>query len=234
MLFRKIPPKNVICFFSFTFESQAHCTAPLHTGKHYVSQWSVHVFHAASFAYRPDLLLAKVIGRVTCREMLMENWRMTGVLNRFEETQKYAYLYKRKLDYLLLHILWSSPESSPDTTWDTNGAEIMSNCETARVQLLLYIDFVQTAAHNNSPNQQLLLRISGSAGSVCTVSAEDISTGFWEIKILSPQPVFPDLALLKPFHFWAQVIHWACIPTEPLKWNGIEARTILREKTLRG
>lgn len=211
-------------FFSFTFESQAHCTIPLCTAKCYVSQWSVHVFHVAPFIYRPDLLLTKVTGKVpsTCREMSMENWRMAGVLNRFEETQKYAYLYIGKSVSLLLHFLWST-EGNPDAARDTNTAEIMSNCETARVQLLVYIDFVQTAAHNNNP--QLVLRILGlsTAGSMCTVSAEDVSTGFWEAKILSPYSlhVFPDLALLKPFHFWVQVIHWARIPTEPLIWREV-------------
>lgn len=82
------------------------------------------------------------------------------------------------------------------------AAEIMSNRETAGVQLLQYIDFVRTAAHNNNP--QLPLRFSGPAGNMCTVSAEDVSTVFWEAKILSPYSlhVFPDPALLKPFHFW--------------------------------
>lgn len=73
----------------------------------------------------------------------------------------------------------------------------MSNCEIARVQLLTYIDFVQMAAHNNNPH--LLLGISGSAGNMCRVSAEDVSTGFLEAKILSPYSLHasPDLALYK-------------------------------------
>lgn len=52
----------------------------------------------ASFTYGPDLLLTKIIGRapITCRPMLLEYWRTTGFLNRFEETQKYARLYKGK------------------------------------------------------------------------------------------------------------------------------------------
>lgn len=59
----------------------------------------------------------------------MENWKKTGVLNKFEEIQICAYLHKGKSVSLFLHILWST-EDSPDPAWDTNIAEIMSNCQT--------------------------------------------------------------------------------------------------------
>ncbi|EOB05851.1 hypothetical protein Anapl_01197 [Anas platyrhynchos] len=38
----------------------------------------------------PDLLLSDVVGKVpiACREMSMENWRLTGVVNRFEDTRR--------------------------------------------------------------------------------------------------------------------------------------------------
>lgn len=150
----------------------------------------------------------------------MENWRMSGVFNRFEETQKYAKLCKGNSVSLLLYILWSTASSS-DATWDTNAAEIMSKCKIAWVQLLVYIDFVQTVAHNNNP--QLLLVILGSAGNVrhfCwrCLCLKHVSAGFGEDKILSPYwlHLFPDLAITKPFHFWLQVIHWARIPTSSL------------------
>lgn len=106
-IFRKIPPQSVVCFFSFTFESQAHCTAPLCTGKFYVFHRSGHVLSQTSFTYRPDLLLPEIIGKVpiTCREISLENWRTTGVLSRFEEARKYSYLDKGKSVSLLLHVL---------------------------------------------------------------------------------------------------------------------------------
>jgi len=61
----------------------------------------------ATFACRPDLLLTEVIGKapITCREVAMENWRMTALLDRFEETQKYLHLYKGKSVSLLLRML---------------------------------------------------------------------------------------------------------------------------------
>lgn len=220
MLFRMISQKNMKCFFPSLLK--ARFIAELCILKCYVSQWSVHLFHMASFTYRPDLLLTKVIGKAftTCRAMSVENWKMAGVLNRFEETHKYAYLYKGKSVSFLLHILWST-DSSCDPAWGTNAEEIMSNCETARVQLLVHTDFVQAAAHSNNP--QLPLGISSSAGISCTVSAKDVSTGFWEATILSLYllHIFPDLDLIKPFHFWVQAIHGARIRTKSLIWREV-------------
>lgn len=57
----------------------------------------MHVFHAASSAYRPDLLLTKLIGKDwLLKGDVMENWGKNGALNKFEGTQVYAYLYKGK------------------------------------------------------------------------------------------------------------------------------------------
>lgn len=215
MLFRMISQKNVMCFFPSLLK--ARLIAEICTLKCYVTQWNVHLFHTASFTYRPDLLPTKVIGKasITCRSMSMENWRMAAVLNRFEKTHKYAYLYKGKLVSLLLHVLWST-DSSPATAWDTDAAEIMSNCEIAWVQLLVYIDFVQTAVHNCSWESQAQLE-------TCTVSAKDVSTGFWEATIFSLYSlhVFSDLALIKPLHFWVQAIHRARICTRSLIWREV-------------
>lgn len=91
MLFRKILPKPSLLFF-FSFESQARSSVPRHTGRCYVPQWGIHGFHTASPAYRVELLLPDSIGKVpiTCREVLMKNWRIINVVDRFQD-QKYAY-----------------------------------------------------------------------------------------------------------------------------------------------
>lgn len=65
----------------------------------------MHVFHAASFAFRPDLPLTKLIGKDWLLTRDVDEKLEKFVLSKFEEIQIYIYLYEGKSVSLFLHIL---------------------------------------------------------------------------------------------------------------------------------
>lgn len=89
MLFRKILPKDLFAFFS-SFLKAKLTPQLLFTleGAMYPSE----VCMAAS-AYRAELLLPDITGKVpiTCREVLIENWRIINVVDRFQDPEVHIF-----------------------------------------------------------------------------------------------------------------------------------------------